>query len=355
MEKKAAITHSYFASANSFLGFKSYFKEVFNSKNFERIFVLKGGPGTGKSSFMKRVLKLAGELSLRCEEYHCSSDPDSLDGVIIYGEKSKVAILDGTAPHERDATIPGAVDELINLGEAWHEGGLIEMRKAIENLNEKKTKAYQDAYDELRICCEFEKKLKAEIKKQINYFEFNTIADEIFSRLSRDLKLRWGETEVKLLSSFSKNGYTTDFSYEKFNKAFYVTGSLFARYTLITLLAKRFKESGYGATLVPSPLDPEVYEAIIFGNSDTVISVFDGGDEIADAERCINSDDYLEKSVKYLSDSIKMHMEFAKEHLTLASKYHFELEDIYTPLMDFGIIDEIFEKVSVKIKNIFAT
>ena len=50
-----ATKRRYFAAANGFTGFRNYFPAVFDSAEYRRIFVLKGGPGTGKSSLMKKV------------------------------------------------------------------------------------------------------------------------------------------------------------------------------------------------------------------------------------------------------------------------------------------------------------
>ena len=47
----------------------------------------------------------------------CSSDPDSLGRIVL--KKRRIALLDGTAPHVVDPQNPGAVDEILNLGEYW--------------------------------------------------------------------------------------------------------------------------------------------------------------------------------------------------------------------------------------------
>ena len=46
---------SFFAAANGFSGFRSYFPDVFKSSDYTRIFILKGGPGTGKSSLLRKL------------------------------------------------------------------------------------------------------------------------------------------------------------------------------------------------------------------------------------------------------------------------------------------------------------
>ena len=133
---------TYFAAANSYKGFISYFDKVFDSKDYDRIFVLKGGPGTGKSSLMRRVSEYFSQNNFYVEEILCSSDPSSLDGVIGTKNGRKFAIIDGTAPHERDAVIPGAIDEIINLGGNWDERWLIGKRTEILNLTKEKKKTY---------------------------------------------------------------------------------------------------------------------------------------------------------------------------------------------------------------------
>ena len=45
----------YFAAANTYKGFESFFDEIFNTEKLERIYILKGGPGAGKSTLMQRT------------------------------------------------------------------------------------------------------------------------------------------------------------------------------------------------------------------------------------------------------------------------------------------------------------
>jgi hypothetical protein len=45
----------YFASANAARGFVSYFKRCFADARISRLYMIKGGPGTGKSRFIGDV------------------------------------------------------------------------------------------------------------------------------------------------------------------------------------------------------------------------------------------------------------------------------------------------------------
>ena len=51
------MEEKYFAAANSGEGFVSYFGEVFGEQNFEHVYIIKGGPGTGKSYLLKEDVK----------------------------------------------------------------------------------------------------------------------------------------------------------------------------------------------------------------------------------------------------------------------------------------------------------
>ena len=84
----------YFLGANTPAGFVSKFDGFYDCLDGWRVFILKGGPGTGKSTLMKKV---AEAVDCECEYIYCSSDPRSLDAVIF--NDLKTAIADGTAPH----------------------------------------------------------------------------------------------------------------------------------------------------------------------------------------------------------------------------------------------------------------
>ena len=64
---------AYFAAVNSGAGFISFFEEIFYAPQISRRYVIKGGPGTGKSSFLRRVAKSAESCGRSVKYYYCSS------------------------------------------------------------------------------------------------------------------------------------------------------------------------------------------------------------------------------------------------------------------------------------------
>lgn len=86
---------SYFPGGNTSQGFYSLYNHMIGS-DANRILVIKGGPGVGKSTFMRAIGEAMLEKGYDVEYHCCSSDNGSLDGVVI--PALKIALVDGTAP-----------------------------------------------------------------------------------------------------------------------------------------------------------------------------------------------------------------------------------------------------------------
>ncbi|MGL5514497.1 MAG: hypothetical protein ACRDBM_14860, partial [Sporomusa sp.] len=136
-----------FPGGNTPQGFFSYY-DYLVPIDAARIFLLKGGPGVGKSTFMKKVSQELLERGFKVEHHHCSSDPDSLDGLVI--PDLKIALIDATAPHSIDPKYPGCIDEILNLGEYWDEQKIIANKADIISCTKEISKRFQRAYRMLK-------------------------------------------------------------------------------------------------------------------------------------------------------------------------------------------------------------
>ena len=134
---------SVFPGGNTSRGFFSFYDYIIGPEA-TRVFIIKGGPGVGKSSFMKAIGEEMISRGFDVEYHHCSSDNNSLDGLVI--SDLKVAFVDGTAPHVVDPKYPGCVDEIVHLGDYWDEGGMVRNKEEIIKLNRQVGRCFARAY-----------------------------------------------------------------------------------------------------------------------------------------------------------------------------------------------------------------
>ena len=127
-------TLHYFLGANTPQGFVSRFDQLGNADKGWRCYVIKGGPGSGKSTLMKKVAEAASAYEPEMELIHCSSDHASLDGVIL--PKMKVSVADGTPPHTIEPKFPGAYEVTVPLFACWDDQKLQANRDEIIALSD---------------------------------------------------------------------------------------------------------------------------------------------------------------------------------------------------------------------------
>ena len=140
-----AVTQ-YFLGGNTVRGFVSFYSG-FCRRPEDFLWVIKGGPGCGKSSFMKTIGRAAEEKGLDVEYVLCSGDPESVDGV--YFPALHTGYADGTAPHVLEAVTPGAAGLYLDLSRFYDRLALQPERRTIEQLQRRYQSLYREAYAKL--------------------------------------------------------------------------------------------------------------------------------------------------------------------------------------------------------------
>ncbi len=135
------MKEGYFLGSSGKNGFFSCFNQLTPKIEGQYTYIIKGGPGTGKSSLMRKIADSLEKKDIDCEGIYCSSDPDSLDGVIF--PSLRVSICDGTSPHTLDPDYPGATGEIVNLGDCWNKEILLENKEKIIELTDKNKACHQ--------------------------------------------------------------------------------------------------------------------------------------------------------------------------------------------------------------------
>lgn len=166
-----------FLGANSAEGFYCLYNAFLEN---HRNFIIKGGPGSGKSGLMKKVAQKAIDRGYFTELCHCSSDAESLDAIRI--PELNLCILDGTAPHTAEPKFPGAKDELLNTGAFWNRDVLEENLAEIKELNGKISACFTHAYRYLSAAGKGAEDLSASFLQKTDVGKMKNFAESVVRR-----------------------------------------------------------------------------------------------------------------------------------------------------------------------------
>lgn len=171
---------NFFLGSKTKKGFYSFFEQLQDEKQIERVYLLKGGPGCGKSTLMRQIGTALEQKGKRLVWIPCASDPESLDSVIDLD--ARTAIVDATAPHTLDPKLPGAVETVLDVGNFWREEDLRNHRAAIIRLNQAISNCHQRAG---ALVCSGERLLDWNYKMAKRYVDAAAMQKEAQAILSR--------------------------------------------------------------------------------------------------------------------------------------------------------------------------
>ena len=329
---------NYFAAANSYNGFYSEFDKTFSTHNHERIFILKGGPGTGKSSLIKNIIAWGKENGHKCSAIYCSSDPKSLDGAIISKESRSIAILDGTAPHDIDARLPGAAEEICDLGAHLNNTALRSNKELLESLLNSKQAAYERAYLYLQLAGNINNIIFNRISELIDYSEAERLANKI---IPEGINNSEHPCRTKMITRFSRDGKGFIDGYNQLGlKEIVIKGDGISEYVVMDHIVKKLSAKNSIQSLCISVPDLKKYDAAI--TNKILFRV------------AINSEDGIPCESIYKKKSIEINRllqmrtdseNLAKCALKEASDHHFELEKYYSSAMNFTLNERLTKRI----------
>ena len=346
-------TPRFFLGANSKKGFVSYFDGLQEKSNNLQLLILKGGPGSGKSSLMKRVLKHATDKGNTVEVIPCASDPQSLDAVIDY--TTGFAIMDGTAPHTLDPRIPGARGHIMYTGDMWDSGKLSKNTDNIEKLTETIGDCHRGASSYIKAAAALLDENRYLSGKSIDKEAASEIFEEIASNIKGGKKFR---EKRRLLSAVTtgeiKAFYNTPRLYCDKTYLLHDNYGGFADYIFKTVYEYAVSKNEE-IILCPCSLNPDKIDHIIFPRSRiALLSANDflkfDGDEKIDAKEFytfIPMPHIMEKRLKKAAGLLSE----AGELIGDAKSLHDELEAFYVSAMNFKMADGFFDEIKERFYN----
>ncbi|MGM0410630.1 MAG: hypothetical protein ACQEQF_07665 [Bacillota bacterium] len=327
------IIENYFPGANTPQGFFSYYKylDIYAKKTY----IIKGGPGCGKSTFMKKIAKKALDYNFSIEYHHCSSDNNSLDGIVI--KEIKVAIIDGTPPHIVDPKYPGVVEEIIDFSKFWNNKMLLSNKTKIIDLTDEISNYFKKTYYLLN---KSKKNYDLKLKKTLAKMDSKKIKDE-FQQLSRKIfndnfKIEKNNSQKKY---FERHLFSTSLTPQGVISYLNEVHNNYKRnYNIISKridyndyyfkkISKKLKENNFSVFYLHNFLEPKMINALI----------------VPELSISITTNNYLDNIEKNeVADALTQ--------LKKAKSTHDELEKIYISAMNFKKLDSFSENF---ISNLF--
>ena len=317
------IENKYFAASNTVSGFVSYYDDIFG--RCDEIYVIKGGSGTGKSRFMREVAEhyLKNEENANIEYFYCSFDPDSLDGIIV---DRRMAVIDGTSPHVYEPTLPGAKENMVDLGAFWDSRALMAKRLGLLSLMKQKKEHFRRAYGYLASYGELMKVREGMLLPFVDRLRVRADAAKRVSELSVGEKC---EERIRPTAAFGRRGVVDFFDAERRGdvKANAVGGLGYLWLSEIIAESKKFSlpmEIAYDPLFAQRPYRVTVGDGAVFSLYDVDMTdhmTCDIGNTIDRAEQIGNCADTI--------------LDMASAELSEAANVHFNIEEIYVSAMDF--------------------
>lgn len=336
-------------------GFSTQLTPIINGKEFYT-YILKGGPGTGKSQMMKKIAeRFAKSENVTC--FYCSSDPDSLDAVMLHS--SKVIVVDGTPPHVSEPRFPGVCQEIVDLGKFWDMAFLkknrvkiieaIELNSSIMAGAANHNKALGLICDDTYLCAE----------RFVDRQRIEEAARNLFETLltKHDRKIPIGRKTIRQLSVMTKLGYTTlpDAARSRAD-VFMAEDELFAASSMfIDFVAELAMGCGYDVKLSTCLLSGRAFsEHLLIDELGTALMTSNPLTRLAyeNAEGIDCSVYYDKKRMqpyeKHFAANLSMIDTIAgqsREMLDDAKRVHDEIEHYYTCAMDFEALDRVCDEI----------
>jgi len=344
-----------FPGANTSNGFYSYFDYII-PKDVNRIFCLKGGPGVGKSSLMKKVARDFSERGYDVEVFPCSSDPSSLDAVVV--KKLKIVLLDATAPHVVDPKIPGAIDEIVNFGDFWNVDNLEKNKEEVVECNKEIGACFQRAFKYLKAAEPIFYDIESKNMDIMDFGKLNKFTDEFMEKIFKGIENKEELSDPRHLfgTAITPIGHI-DYSnslLQDAKKVYYLDGKIgYGKTTFLKRIYDKAILKGLKVEVFHYPLIPEKIESIMIidlGISITTSSLFKDEDVInlgkfIDKEKIDNHKEELEVDEKILDELIN----YAISNLKKAKSNHDVIESYYIPNMDFDKVNQLKEELIERI------
>ena len=315
-------------------------------------YIIKGGPGTGKSGIMKKVAAEALQREYFTEYCYCSSDANSLDGVRI--PEKNLIVADGTAPHRMDPLFPGAEGGIVNTGQCWNETMLQKSAEDIKQLNTQAKRCFSECYHYLSAAGSTGSEIRSVARRNLDKKRLNHFTDGLIRRNLSRSESGSGQIYARFLTGITPQGVIVfrDTIYTLCRKVFVLRD----RYGIAPLILNRITEAavelGHEIYVFYNPFFPSEPEHNAIPSADLAFATSDRlhNFEPQNAYSINLSRFYLEsfeneiKRLRFAEKLCISCLEQALDALKREKAVHDDLEEYYISAMDYKKLNALTDR-----------
>lgn len=338
-----------FFGGNTTSGFYSLHDNIIGEDR-KKLFILKGMPGGGKSSLMKKIGDHMLEQGFTLEYHHCPSDSESIDSVII--NELKIGIVDGTPPHSMDPIYPGLMDKLIDLGQFIDDKKIMKYKDHIIKAKMNNKEAYQKTFAYFKSAKLIYDEIVENNRRSVDFAGVNeetlALIDEIFVKEILKERDPGFKKRFMFANANTPEGFVDhmDTIFQGISKIYYIHGDIgTGKSTLIRRLMEEANIRGYNMEIFLNSTIPEKVESLII--EDLNLCITSNGKALEFPHRKIDLNLYFNKKIESEKDYniYNLLIKEATLELSNARENHGILEDCYIPTVDYDGIDNIRKKI----------
>ncbi len=352
---------NFFLGAGCPTGFAGYFSQLSCASSPVATTLIKAGPGCGKSTFMKRIGDFLEKEKKDVELIHCSSDPNSLDGVVC--TDIGFAIIDATAPHTIDPCYPGAVESVLSLYHLLDEERLYKNKKEIIELFDKNSCFHERSTRYLNSAGSLMQDSMRVLGFCIDAVKLDKFCKRFATRKLKPKKDKKGSEQLRVLSAITPYGivFYGDTVKEMAQNIVVLEDDIgFVSKQILAHLRTDALEKGYDVYSCYCPMFPydkldhliipELSLAIVTKNRHLEYDY--GETEVIRSNRFIHPERYKERKKRLKFNRFIIDELLAQSMVMLknAKDIHDQIETYYIEAMDFERLDEMLYKLKERLR-----
>lgn len=347
---------SFFLGANSGEGFFSLYDQLTGGA-LRDLLILKGGPGSGKSSFMQRIALALEAQGIETVRICCSGDPASLDAVIF--PSLRAAVADGTSPHVLEPRYPGAAERYCNLGRFCSVSGAQAQRAEIIRLCDAYRASYAEAYRLLRAMTAVEDERRVAVCKRFDTAALLRRTEGIAARELRGKPTKDGTLHRAFLGGVTHEGRLVRFDTVRTlcPRVYALEDSCGLAVPMLETLCKAASALGETIVLCPDPLRPQKPQHLLLpGRGLAFVTEQEALHWNSKPYRRLRLDAAAESmlsrgeraKLRFIRRISRALEEEAVDALRRAKVQHDTLEALYNPLMDFDGVSALADEEAAR-------